>query len=130
MSSTLATNSQVSPASGEETPFYGWRHIEHFEPDGTVRVETVLLTLEDVLHPQEDDCTPENTVHLADRTYLYNIAKAREPRLDRGLVLSDCLIDWGIAEQRNTSPDISVFARLEARPAHQIGTFHLTESGG
>jgi len=93
-------------------------------------VETVLLTLEDVLHPQEGDVIPENSVHEAERRYLSDLCHAREPRLDHGLVFSDCIVDWGVAGLGNHSPDISVFAGVKVRPPEPIGIFHLRASGG
>jgi colicin import membrane protein len=114
----------------EEKPFYGWRYIDHVGPDGKVEVETVLLTLEDVLHPQEGDVIPENPVHEGDRRYLSDVFHAREPRLDQGLVLSDCLVDWGVEGLGNHSPDISVFSGLKVRPPENAGTFRLRPSGG
>jgi colicin import membrane protein len=118
------------PPPLEEKPFYGWRYINHVRPDGTIEVETVLLTLEDVLHPQEDDVIPENSIHVAERGYLYSVFHDREGRLDHGLVLSDCIVDWGVEGLGNHSPDISVFAGLTARPPDPFGTFRLRPSGG
>jgi len=111
-------------------PFYGWRYVERRGPDGNVYTEEVLLTLEDVLHPQEDDVIPENTVHEAERRYLSDIFHARESRLEAGLVLSDCLVDWGVEGIKNHSPDISVFAGVKVRPPEPCGTFHLLPSKG
>ncbi len=114
----------------EEEPFYCLRYIDRVRPDGTVEVETVLLTLEDVLHPQEGDVIPENSVHEAERRYLSDTCHAREARLERGLILSDCLVDWGIDGLGNHSPDISVFSDLKARQPEPIGIFDFRASGG
>jgi colicin import membrane protein len=118
------------PPPREEPPFYGWRYIERVRPDGKVEVETVLLTLEDVLHPQEGDVIPENSVHEGERRYLSDVCHAREARLDRGLVLSDCLVNWGVPGLGNHSPDISIFSGLKVRQPDPIGIFRLRDSGG
>src|SRR6266481_408588 len=104
------TKTPPPPPPGEDKPFYGWRYLNRVRPDGKVEVEKVLLTLEDVLHPQEDDVIPENSVHEAERRYLSDLCHARQHRLDQGLVFSDCIVDWGVAGLGNHSPDISVFA--------------------
>jgi colicin import membrane protein len=111
-------------------PFYGWRYIQCVGPDGKVELEEKLLTLEDVLHPQEDDVIPENTLHESERRYVSDVADTRESRLDRGLILKDCIVDWGIPGLGNHCPDLSVFAGLKKRPKKPFGTFRLRPSGG
>jgi Uma2 family endonuclease len=50
--------------------------------------------------------------------------------LNRGLVLSDMIVDWGVEEVRSHSPDVSVFEDVDTPPVRQQGTFHLAEAGG
>jgi colicin import membrane protein len=120
-----------TPSVPEANPFrYGWRYVKRVRPDGKEELEQVPLTLEDVLHPQEDDVIPENDIHEAERGDLARIFRSRLDRVRNGLVLSDCIIDWGVEGVRNHSPDVSVFADLDALPAPGYGTFHLAESGG
>jgi colicin import membrane protein len=119
------------PAAPEANPFrYGWRYVKRVRPDGKEELEQAPLTLEDVLHPQEDDVIPENNVHEAERGDLTRIFRSRLDRVRDGLVLSDCIIDWGVEGVRNHSPDVSVFADLAVPPPAQFGTFHLADSGG
>jgi Uma2 family endonuclease len=120
-----------TPPSPQADPFrYGWRYQRRTRPDGSEELCEVPLTLEDVLHPQEDDVIPQRPYHERDRRYLSNTLRTRLPRLRGGLVLADCLVDWGVPGQRNTSPDISVFADLDQQPPSSIGTFRLAPSGG
>jgi hypothetical protein len=82
-------------------PFrFGWRYV-----DG----RRVPLTPEDVLHPQEGDHIPENTLQARDRSYLYGVLELQLHEHPTALVLSDCLVDWGVKGLRNHSPDLSVF---------------------
>jgi hypothetical protein len=62
---TRVTNEPVHPVSqanapGAPNPFrYGWRFVRRTAEDGTESLDQVPLTLEDVLHPQENDVIPE-----------------------------------------------------------------------
>ena len=50
--------------AGDENPFrYGWRYVRKMRADGKETWEQVPLTLEDVLHPREEDCIPEHPAH-------------------------------------------------------------------
>ncbi len=112
-------------------PFpYGWRFVHRIGPDGQEELEQVPLTLEDVLHPQEDDVIPENSVQTQERVYLYCIFGQRLPREAGNLVLSDTLVNWGVPGIGNHSPDISVFTGLTQPPPESIGIFDLVASGG
>jgi hypothetical protein len=128
--SVLAKTSRSRQPAQKEQPFYGWRYVKRVGANGKDSFGKVLLTLEDVLHPEEGDYIPQNMAHRGDENYLYDIFQARESRLDRGLVAGDCLIDWGIPGVRNHDVDIAVFDRLKVRPPRDIGTFHVRPSGG
>ncbi len=114
----------------KEKPFYGWRYLKVIRPDGTEDLEQVPLTLEDVLHPQEGDHIPQNFVHQIDQRYLSNVCDARESRLEHGLVLTDCIIDWGVTGLANHCPDISAFEKLKKRPPKSFGIFRVRTFGG
>jgi colicin import membrane protein len=122
----------LSPAvpPADNPYYYGWRYVERRLPDGRVEVDQVGLTLEDVLHPQEDDVIPERPLHELERGYLAGVFRTRLEGLNHGLVLSDCLVDWGIEGLRDLSPDVSVFEDVRTPPDLTKGTFHLAESGG
>jgi colicin import membrane protein len=126
-----ANPNPAAPVSPTTDPYYyGWRYVERRLPDGRVEVDQVGLTLEDVLHPQEDDVIPERPLHELERGYLSGVFRTRLAGLNHGLVLSDCLIDWGVEGIRNHSPDVSVFEDVRTPPDLNRGTFHLAESGG
>ena len=108
--------------------YYGWRYVERRGPNGEKGVEQVPLTLEDVLHPQEDDVIPESSLHNDERTYLKYILEPRLARLKRARVFSDCLINWGVPGLRNHSLDISAFDRI-AEPHRQWNTFPAGQQG-
>jgi colicin import membrane protein len=114
----------------ETNPFrYGWRYVPVERPDGKEDLDQVPLTLEDVLHPKEGDVIPENTRHSQERAYVFNCFRRR--LLDRpgALVLSDCLVDWGVTGLGNHSPDVSVFLDV-ADTTRDRGTFYLAKDGG
>jgi hypothetical protein len=110
-------------AQQEEFP-YGWRYVKRGDT-----LEQVPLTLEDVLHPQEDDVIPVNRQHDDDCVYLKDVFTSRPLSPPVGLVTHDMLIDWGVAGIRNHSPDIAVFVGLGRDPG-QIGTLELKSLGG
>lgn len=117
------------PLSGE-TPFYGWRYLRRRDSDGHETLEEVPLTLEDLLYPQEGDEIPMRPQHQIECSYLANVLRARCADEASVAVLSDCLIDWGVEEQRNHQPDIAVFHDVLVPPDPQRGTFRLIPSGG
>jgi Uma2 family endonuclease len=110
-------------------PFrYGWRYVTQTGPDGQCIDTEIPLTLEDVLHPLEGDVIPENTQHDLERTYLAIVARARVAGRDDALILSDCLIDWGVPGVRPMSPDLApVFGVRD--PERRRGTFRVVEEG-
>src|SRR5438270_2866469 len=104
-------------------PFrYGWRYVERRGPDGEIEVDQVPLTLEDVLHPQEDDVIPENSLHGQERAYLRDVIGERLTHRKKSRVFTDCLINWGVPGLRNHSPDVAVFDQI-AEPHGEWGTF-------
>src|SRR5271156_5493657 len=106
-------------------PFYGWRYISRVGPNGEKIREEIQLTLEDVLHPQEGDDIAQNNAHEGDVRYLSDVFHVREHRLDRGHVIADCLVDWGIPRLKNHAVDIGVFDKLKVQPPDDFGTFRF-----
>jgi colicin import membrane protein len=110
-------------------PFrFGWRYVPQVDGDGRKRWVQVPLTLDDVLHPQEGDRIPENSQQELDRSYLSMLLRGRVADKPDMLVLSDCLIDWGVAGLRNHSPDVSVFEGVRDRN-RSWGTFAVAKEG-
>jgi Uma2 family endonuclease len=116
------------PEVPADNPFcYGWRFVRKTLPDGREHLVQVPLTLEDVLHPKEGDVIPERHQHEGERGDLTRTLRSRGDRLDHGLVLSDCIIDWGIPGVPNHSPDISVFEGLTGEREPDFGIFQVAK---
>src|SRR2546423_13989801 len=97
-----ATLSQSPPTTPSGDQFrYGWRFVRRVGANGEADLEQVPLTLEDVLHPQEGDVIPVNRLQHKEVSFLYDVFEERLPRLRSGLVLADCLVDWGVPHIRN-----------------------------
>jgi colicin import membrane protein len=109
---------------------YGWRFVKKLLPDGSTDLVQVPLTVEDVLHPQEGDVTPERTYQERDAEYLRPSFRRRVARLPGGHFLADCLIDWNVPGIRNHAPDLTVFRDVPQPPVENIGTFRVRRFGG
>jgi Uma2 family endonuclease len=90
-------------------PFrYGWRYVAHEQADGTTTYEQIPLTLEDVLHPQEEDYVVQGEEHIDWCFYLYAALRhllAHEPR---AVVFQDLLFLWDVPGLKGHAPDIAV----------------------
>jgi hypothetical protein len=121
---TVAAAPSVAPA---EDPYrFGYRYVRRVGPDGREEWEQVGLTLEDVLHPQEDDHISENTVHNDERDDLKKVCRLQLAGVPGALVLSDCIIDWGPGGPNPLCPDVAVIFDV-ADPPRKRGTFHVAE---
>jgi hypothetical protein len=109
---------------------YGWRFVRRTLPDGSTELEQVPLTLEDVLHPQEDDVIPVRPIHALDCVYLADVFRTRPLGPAVTYVSFDHLVDWGVPGQRDTSPDVGVFVGLREPPRLAGGTLDLQGLGG
>ena len=119
--------SQGIPRSFKEEFPYGWRYVEVSRPDGSIEVEQIPLTLEDALHPQEDDQIPSN---LLQNEVVRSIRNALDSLLrdrDDVLIFNDMLIDWGKPGIKAMSPDIVVF--FGGKLASWVGTYRVPEQG-
>jgi Uma2 family endonuclease len=111
-------------------PFrFGWREIQQIGPDGSKQWVRVPLTPEDLLHPKKGYQILENTQQERDRGYLAAVLRYRLSSNPRALVLSDCLVDWGIPDLGNHSPDISVFDNVNDPEHRNWGTFRVADEG-
>src|SRR5262245_43793598 len=111
-------------------PFrFGWRYVQQIGPDGTKQRVRVPLTPMDVLHPKKGDQILENTQQERDRRYLTDVLKWRLRGNPQALVMSDCLIDWGIRGLGNHSPDVSVFEDVNNPNQRDWGMFSVAQEG-
>jgi Uma2 family endonuclease len=116
------------PVPTPEDPFrYGWRHVRHEHPDGTETWERVPLTLEDVLHPQEEDFVAQNVPHQSRQRYLQEVISARLAHDPTAIVVADLLIAWDVPGLKGHSPDIAVI--LGVREKKPWSTFYVAEEG-
>ncbi len=93
-------------------PFrFGWRWVRLASTNGVLgESQCVPLTTDDLLHPQEGDGIPENTIQERDRTYLASVLRLRcaiRP------VFASCQTVWWTGECRAwaTIPPTSVSSR-------------------
>jgi Uma2 family endonuclease len=104
-------------------PFrFGWRYVRNPGANGASESERVPLTPEDLLHPQEGDEIPENTIQERDRTYLASVLRLQLADRPHVVILSDCLVNWGVKGLGKHSPDVSVFDNV-ADPEKNWRTF-------
>ena len=109
---TLAT----FPAGNADDPFrIGWRHIRHEQPDGTEAWERVPLTLEDLLHPQEEDFIVQNRLHQLLMEYLRTVFAAQLADDPSAVVLADVRVAWDVPGLEAHGPDIAVMKTCGAR---------------
>src|SRR5262249_25680069 len=87
-------------------------------------------TLEDVLHPEEDDEIPVRPIHALDCMYLADVFRTRSLGPPVVYVSFDHAVDWGVPGQRDTSPDVGVFTGLARMPDLRGGSLDLKGLGG
>jgi colicin import membrane protein len=126
MSTVSDRRPRESPADPD--PFrYGWRYVRVTRPDGTEWFDQVPLTLEDVLHPEEEDFIVQTDAHDSDRAYLKAVSKVQMSDDPTAVVLSDCRVDFNIPGVKPLGPDLSVFTG--ARRRIMWTTFNVASEG-
>ena len=109
-------------------PFrYGWRYLQREGEDGSLVVEQVPLTLEDVLHPQEGDQVTHSEAHQRRCIYLYDVLRARLADDPSAVVLQDMRVAWDVPGQKGHGPDLAVI--LGVREPKNWSTFDVAEEG-
>ena len=106
---------------------YGWRYVQEILPDGTEKWSQVPLTLEDVLHPQEEDFRLLNDPHWQDCFYLGGAFKAALAETPGAHVLGDCRVAWDEAGEYAHGPDIAVI--FNVRAYQRWSTFNVVHEG-
>jgi hypothetical protein len=116
-------SASVSEADTPPDPFrFGWRYVPGSNG------ERIPLTPADLLHPRENDQIPENTLQEQDRTYLATVLRYRLNDRPNVRVLSDCLIDWGVPDLGNHSPNVCVVENV-TDPQRVWSTFRVAVEG-
>jgi colicin import membrane protein len=112
----------------EDDPFrYGWRYVRRVQPDGSEEFDQIPLTLEDVLHPEEEDFHVQADGHEVDCSYLRQVARARVAGDPSAWVLRDCRVAWDVPGLRAHGPDIAVIFGIRRRS--DWSTFDVAEEG-
>lgn len=83
---------------------YGWRDVLVTLPTGEQKWQRIPLTLQDVLHPQEEDILFPGDEHEQIRNYLYNVMSLLIDGNAQAVLLSDTNVDWGVPEVAPPSP--------------------------
>ena len=108
-----------TPAAELDDPGYGWRTLRRRLPDGREVVEVVPLTIDDLLHPEEEDEILQAPAHSTDCRYLWSVAGARLAADPTAVVLSDNRVAWDPAVEINPlAPDLAAFTgcRIDGAP--------------
>ncbi|MFO0843544.1 MAG: Uma2 family endonuclease [Gemmataceae bacterium] len=91
-------------------PFrYGWREAMRPDENGRWQYTQIPLTLDDVLHPQEDDHFMVGEPHKKDCKLLLNALEAAVGGQPGVHVFFDHRVDWGLPELRPMGPDLVVW---------------------
>jgi colicin import membrane protein len=118
----LDLNEPVDP----HDPFpYGWRYVSKTGKNGTTSSVQVPLTLEDVLHPREEDFRLLSDPHWRDTHYLYDaftLALANKPG---AYVLGDCRVACDRKGDYGHGPDIAVIFKV--RKKERWSTFNVVK---
>ncbi|MBV7329612.1 Uma2 family endonuclease [Chloroflexi bacterium TSY] len=118
----------------EDDPYrYGWRYIPA-SPENIAKYGTeydiggalqIPLTLDDILHPEEEDFRVHHKEHNEICSYLstaFNTHHASNPNM---IALDDVRVDWGIPGVRPYGPDVTVI--FNVREIRNWGTFRVAE---
>ena len=133
MSTPTQVPAQQAPAvvsvEGSDPFRFGWRYVWRKGEDGLMKQVQVPLTLEDVLHPQEEDFIANNAAHAQDCRYLEHALLIAVNGRENVEVLRDVRVDWGVEAVKAHGPDLAVFADVRQGWKRDAGTFHVRELG-
>ncbi len=113
--STVSTARPSRPPADDDPYRYGWRYVRIEKPDGTVDLDQVPLTLEDVLFPEFGDFIVQSAYHGLDLVYLKTVFESRLTWNPLAEIFSDTRVDWNLPGVRPLGPDIAVFLHVEKR---------------
>jgi len=110
-----------------EEEYYGWRYIETTTVEGQIKWDRIPLTLEDLLHPQEEDIIMTKRAHSKNITYMDNSLGKRFESDPQAFVLTEMRMDLNIPGVDPLLPDVAVvFNVVEDR---EWSTFYTREEG-
>jgi colicin import membrane protein len=100
----------------EDDPFrYGCRYVKRVQPDGSEEFDQIPLTLEDLLHPEEEDYHVNTDGHEVDGFYLRGAIQAKLADDPSAVVLTDCRVAWDVPGLRAHGPDVTVIFGVRRR---------------
>jgi colicin import membrane protein len=102
------------PVDPKDRFAYGWRYVKTAGRNGAEKTVQVPLTLEDILHPQEEDFRVLSQPHWQDAMYLYGVFKAALAKKTGAYVLGDCRVAWDRQGKYAHGPDIAVVFNVRA----------------
>ncbi|HEY8602051.1 MAG TPA: Uma2 family endonuclease [Thermomicrobiales bacterium] len=116
------------PGDHPTDPFrYGWRYRQSFDAEGTLVIEQIPLTVEDLLHPQEGDQVTHRAEHQRRRRYLCDVFEGQLRHDPTAVVLDDVRVAWDVPDLGAHGPDIAVI--LGVRERKNWSTFDVTQEG-
>jgi len=89
--------------------------------------EEIPLTIEDVLHPQEEDRATIADLHRQLVVYLTQAMASRVKSIPQAMVVSDLRIDWGDPGPEPHGPDVAVI--FNVREYKNWSTFYVADEG-
>ena len=106
---------------------YGWRYVRRILDNGDEEFDQIPLTLEDVLHPQEEDFIVHTYEHERTCTYVENVLVGHLAADPTAVVLRDVRVAWDVPGLRPMGPDITVIRGVRA--VQNWGTFDVAQEG-
>jgi Uma2 family endonuclease len=126
--------SQITPPRGlaglgQPDPFrYGWKEVPRKLPDGRTDYVNEPLTLEDLLHPEENYKIMNGSRHDDETSYLKEVIRTKLAPDKHALVLRDTGVYWDDPALKHHSPDVAVILGIR-EPREQWPSFHVAEEG-
>lgn len=124
--SILATARELNaPVDPQDRFAYGWRYVTKVAKNGSETKVQVPLTLEDILHPQEEDFRVLSNAHREDAQYLCGAFEIALNKTPHAQVLSDCRVAWTRDGKYAHGPDVA--AIFNVREKKDWGTFNVVK---
>ncbi|MDM8530425.1 Uma2 family endonuclease [Anaerolineales bacterium HSG25] len=128
------TKSQVESSKPQQPPInshdpyvYGWRYEAKLNEEGAQYHARIPLTLEDVLHPQEDDFRMHSYDHERICKYLSDVFEMQLSDNPTAVILADVRVAWDKPDIKPHTPDISVV--FEVKHHQNWSTFYEAQEG-
>jgi len=111
-----------------ETPYpYGWRYLPRMMADGHITWDKIALTLEENLHPEEDDYLMPRPPHSKNTKYIGSAVEIVVKDDPTAFVSDDLNVDLNLPGVKPVRPDIAVFFDVAKKKAW--GTFDTQKEG-